>query len=244
MPEIINYGFYILENQSLDYPASPAEFMEEYNSPGVGTTVHNVTINGSPTPLTGNIHVGFSYTEPLPFNVDFPTNNANKFYYIVGFYETVNNFFGFTPVQKITVINPTEYVDKGFFSLTRLSIEEIIYRRGNVNAFKTGGISTPAGSNVFAGKYYEYVDVEVYAQKDWNFEVTTGLWPAPIVRNNNTLRVYTPKNNPSSETVHIAFTFSDNNLKEGIATTGFQDINRVSVKTSHIGTLVLRWNQA
>jgi hypothetical protein len=243
-PEIINYGFYFLENQSLDYPASPAEFMEEYNSPGVSTTVHNVTINGSPTLFSGS-NVGFTYQEPLPFNVDFPTNNANKFYYAVGFYETVDNFFGFTPVEKITVINPTAYVDGGFFSLTRLSIEEIIYRRGNVNAFKTGGITTFAGSNVFAGKHYEYVDVEVYAQKDWNFEVVNGSWPAPIVKNNNTLRVYTPKNNPSSKTVFINFKFSDNNLKQGIATIGnLNGLDKVALKSSSIGTLTLRWNKA
>jgi len=226
--------------------------MEEYNSPGLGTTIHNVTISGSPTwGISQGADKMFTYQEPLPFNVDFPTSNANKFYYAVGFYETVDNFFGFTPVEKITVINPTEYVDAGFFSLMKLSIQHIIYRRGNVNGFTTAGIFNPAGSDVFAGKYYEYVDVEIYAQKDWDFEIIpendgkVRQWPAPIVRSNNTLRVYTPKNNPPSQTTFIKFTFSNDDLKQGKATTGnYGYLNTVASKTNNIGSLKLQWNKA
>ena len=251
VPEIINYGFYFLENQSLAYPTSASNFMQEYNSPGAGTTTHNVTIAGAPTRFSGGLNKGYTYSEPLPFNVDFPTDNVGKFYYVIGFYETVNNFFGFTPVEKITVMNPTEYVSGGFFSLSRLSINEILYRRGNVNAFRAAGITTFAG-DVFKGKNYEYVDVEVYAQKDWDFDIHgTGLstsgtknfsaWPAPIIRNNNTLRIYTPKNNPKNSYALISCYLLDG-VKEGKGSVGgFAGLNKFAVNTNAIGNIALRW---
>ena len=66
-----------------------------------------------------------------------------------------------------------------------------------------------AGIGTLVKKYYEYVDIEVHAQKDWDFSVhgsgfrqsgekDYSAWPAPIIRNNNTLRIYTQKNNTNN----------------------------------------------
>ena len=195
-PEIINYGYYFLENQSLVKPASSTEFMEEYNSPGVGTTKYNVTINGSPDFLNQYDRSTW-WALPLPFNVNFPTSNADKFYYVVAFYETVDNFFGISPVERIYILNPTKFLSEGYYKVRGTSIEAIDYKYNNVNNFYVNN------SIVNVNKYYEYVDIEVSEERlgnwDWEFRNNDTYniykiknWPAPIIKNNNTLRVYTP----------------------------------------------------
>lgn len=195
-PEIINYGYYFLENQSLVKPASSTEFMEEYNSPGVGTTKYNVTINSSPDFLNQYDRSTW-WALPLPFNVNFPTSNADKFYYVVAFYETVDNFFGISPVERIYILNPTKFLSEGYYKVRGTSIEAINYRYNNVSDFYVNN------SSETVNKYYEYVDIEVSEERlgnwDWEFRnndiyniYKIKNWPAPIIKNNNTLRVYTP----------------------------------------------------
>jgi len=192
-PEIINYGYYFLENQSLAKPASPTEFMGEYNSPGSGTTKYNVTISGSPD-FMSQYDRSTWWALPLPFNVNFPTSNADKFYYVVAFYETVDNIFGISAVERIYILNPTKFLSEGYYKVSGTSIDAIDYRYNNVNIFYVNN------SIVNVNKYYEYVDIEVSEERlgnwDWEFRNNDTYeiknWPAPIIRNNNTLRVYTP----------------------------------------------------
>ena len=221
-PEIINHGFYFLENQSLQEPSSAAEFMEEYNSPSVGTTKYNVTISGEPYMGSTGLEVFTSWGADLPFNIDFPTDNANKKYYVVAFYETVDNFFGISFVGALRTVNPTEYSRSGRIALDLVNLKQIEYRTNNVYSFRETGLSYDLitnPSNPEAGKWYEYVDIDVKTSigKDWEFVGTFGLhdnriagsipesdtWPAPIIRNGNTLRVYTPKNNPPSQKTYL-----------------------------------------
>jgi hypothetical protein len=221
-PEIINHGFYFLENQSLQEPSSAAEFMEEYDSPSVGTTKYNVTISGEPYMRSSGREVFTLWNANLPFNIDFPTDNANKKYYVVAFYETVDNFFGISFAGALRTVNPTEYSSSGRIALDLVNIKQIEYRNNNVYSFRETGLGYDLitnSSNPEAGKWYEYVDIDVKTSigKEWEFVGTFSLhdnriagsipasdtWPAPIIRNGNTLRVYTPKNNPPSQKTYL-----------------------------------------
>ena len=220
-PEIINHGFYFLENQSLTEPSSAAEFMEEYDSPSAGTTKYNVTISGEPSGYTVGWEFYTNWDAQLPFNIDFPTDNANKKYYFVAFYETVDNFFGISFVGALRTLNPTEYVSSGRISLDLVDIKQIEYRNSNVYSFRETAIPVDLianPSNPEAGKWYEYIDIDVKTSigKDWEFSTSStspydiansiagvDTWPAPIIRNGNTLRVYTPKNNPPSQKTFV-----------------------------------------
>ena len=212
-PEIINFGFYFLENQSMTtIPASPSEFMSEYNSPSSGTTKYNATQSVSTETSLEHYQRGYRWTLPMPFNVNFPTPNANKFYYVVAFYETVDNVFGFSGVERIYVLNPTKDVGRGLFRITRSSIDEILYRNDKVSGFRAGGLFFPKN------KKYDYVDVDIdtVGLPD-NWFVGENTWPAAIIRNNNSVRIYTPPaGTPSTyEVIKIVLSVSQGDFDYG-----------------------------
>jgi hypothetical protein len=195
--------------------------MEEYDSPSAGTTKYNVTISGEPNGYSIGMEFNTQWNAKLPFNIDFPTDNANKKYYFVAFYETVDNFFGISFVGALRTLNPTEYVSSGRISLDLVDIKQIEYRNSNVYSFRETAIPVDLianPSNPEAGKWYEYIDIDVKTSigKDWEFSTSStspydiansiagaDTWPAPIIRNGNTLRVYTPKNNPPSQKTFV-----------------------------------------
>lgn len=262
-PEIINHGFYFLENQSLTEPSSAAEFMEEYNSPSAGTTKHNVTISGEPHGFTVGSEFYTQWDGHLPFNIDFPTDNANKRYYFVAFYETVDNFFGISFVGALRTVNPTEYASSGRVSLDLVDIKQIEYRNSNVYSFRQTGISSDLitnSSNPEAGKWYEYVDIDVKTPigKDWEFTGTGSIhdnriagsisgadtWPAPIIRNGNTLRVYTPKNNPPSQKTYAYISLALGKTTEGYDEQPPTDAIYTNAIRSYFTRVNLIWRQA
>jgi len=188
-PEIINYGFYFLENQSLGLPAGAAEFMAEYNSPSSGTTKYNVTISESPVFLNQYDRTT-EWSEALPFNIDFPTSNAEKFYYVVAFYKTVDNFFGISPVERLYIADPVKNLNNGTFTIFNAFPQHITW--WNDQLYQLGNTQN-------IDKNFDYVDVQINNQFigdwDWFFGTSEGgaaTWPAAIIRNNNTLRVYKP----------------------------------------------------
>jgi len=253
-PEIINFGFYFLENQSLAMPASPSEFMEEYNSPSSGTTKYNATQSVSTQTSLETYKKGYRWTLPLPFNINFPTPNADKFYYVVAFYETVDNVFGFSGVERVYVLNPTKNVERGMFQITRSSIDEILYRNDKVSGFRVGGIFFPKN------KKYDYIDVDINTAglpDNWFIQIPTSppgpesnSWPAPIVRNNNSVRIYTPPPGTNRRYVVVSIVLKSEGFNFGYEGGRQRDRNNSygSMGLSHseglndiLCNIVLRW---
>ena len=111
-------------------------------------------------------------------------------------------------LKILDILNPTKFLSEGYYKVRGTSIEAIDYRYNNVDHFNVNN------SIVNVNKYYEYVDIEVSGERlgnwDWEFRNNDTYniykiknWPAPIIKNNNTLRVYTPSAGAPTISGHI-----------------------------------------
>lgn len=128
--QIINYGFYYLANNSLSTPSGSAEFMEEYNSPGVGTVTAVSSRSGSPIYTSQYDRT----TKWDAFTPDVIANGSFSRYYVLAFYETVDNRFVFSNVDQVHRPKPFNFTSP-YSDFTNLwtnsifAVNDLRYRR-------------------------------------------------------------------------------------------------------------------
>tara|TARA_A100000164_G_scaffold148970_1_gene132199 strand:+ start:1749 stop:6014 length:4266 start_codon:yes stop_codon:yes gene_type:complete len=87
IPQIIEYGFYFLENSSLSKPSSPDNFLTQYNDSSNAWNKHNVKNYSQLSPVgKDSLGTSGSYTNYLPFFENFPSAVVGKRFYILPYF--------------------------------------------------------------------------------------------------------------------------------------------------------------
>ena len=155
--QIINYGFYYLANDSLNQPSGSVEFMEEYNSPSAGTVTAVESTSGSP------LYVNQSYfTKWDKFTPEIIADRDAGFsrYYVLAFFETVDNKFVFSNVDQVHRPKPFNF-STSYSDLTNLWTNSIF----SVNELKFGIMSGSASSLFYELKSMTVNDTIILPQR-------------------------------------------------------------------------------
>ena len=87
IPQIIEYGFYFLENSSLSKPSSPDNFLTQYNDSSNAWNKHNVKAYSQLAPTSADsLGTSGSYSNYLPFFENFPSAVVGKKFYILPYF--------------------------------------------------------------------------------------------------------------------------------------------------------------
>jgi hypothetical protein len=205
IPQIVEYGFYFLENSSLSKPSSPDNFLTQYNDSSNAWNKHNVKNYSQLSPVSrDSLGKSGSYSNYLPFFENFPSAVVGKRFYIVPYF-----------TYKFDNVDPlkTQLGDQvqEFYMEDPTPVESKIETTNDAIYW-----SPHAPPGALAGVFKN--GVSTFASADLKRRAAAGLYRPPYVQINI---------NSNVEWQYVSGAYNDNSLSRGFSSNLTENQNTI-----------------